>query len=431
MLPLAAWLVAVPEVYTGFAHRYQPAGVDVLHQPLSGFRTGLMEQRWAIYRSFFEWPFLFDRAESHVMSSTYTTGIFLKAMGVLIPIGAYHILRNRRTPDTVLILVVFLSAPLAASLINEPHTIDRALVLLPMGALLGAFGIDWLLVRRIWFADWAGMAACVGLSAWMAVQFDGFYRDYLTAYRVRSAFWFHGNHPGAFAPIVGLYPRADSRLVYLSDGLPRIREHWKLYAISRGRPDLLARTVYFTQQSLHLTDVRPGSVLLTGADDAAERSFLKMSAVKAIAHTVEPDGSPSFTLFERTGASVSYPFDGTYSAKVSLACTPRTSKAACVSLPSTVACPSTETVTVANNVVADNCGYLNQAELTPKGVYTGVSPTYGIPITGTFATTGTFPLLGSGASGGNQYDLTFLVTMHQRTAEANGQRVEKEPPGRE
>ena len=299
VLPLAAWLVAVPEVYAGFAGRYGGAGVDVLHDPAGLFRAGLMDQRWAIYRSFFEWSFLFDRAASHVMSSTYTSGVFLKAMAVFIPIGVYHLLRNRRTAFTVLILLGALSAPLAASLIDERYTIDRALVLLPMGALIGAFGIDRLLVRRTWFADWAGRAVCAGLCIWMAVQFDGFYRDYLTAYRVRSAFWFHGNHPGAFEPIVREYPPGDPRLIYLSDGLPWIRQHWKLYLLRRGRTDLLARTVYFTLRDLDLTGVRPGSVLLTGAGDPVERELLKMSAVRAVAQVAEPDGSLSFTRFER------------------------------------------------------------------------------------------------------------------------------------
>ena len=213
------------------------------------FRFDIMAQRWATYRSFFEWSFLFDRAETHVMSSTYTTGVFLKAMKVLIPIGAYQILRNRRTPFTLLLLAAFLAAPLAASLVPEKHAIDRALLLLPMGALIGAFGVDWLLMPRIWFATWAGRAVCAGLFVWMAVQFNGFYRDYLTDYPLRASFWFDGNHPGAFEPIVRQHPRDDRRLIYLSDGLPRIREHWKLYLLGQGRIDLLARTVFFNAGS--------------------------------------------------------------------------------------------------------------------------------------------------------------------------------------
>jgi hypothetical protein len=69
-----------------------------------------------------------------------------------------------------------------------------------------------------------------------------------------------------------------------------------------------------------------------------------------------------------------------------------------------------ETVTVANNLVFDKCGYLVQTAITDEGRYVGTSTSQGIQLKGTFATTGTFRLSGSGASGGNQYTLTFLVT---------------------
>src|ERR1043166_4863803 len=143
LLPLAAYLVAVPEVYAGFTDRYGGANVDVVNHPGEFFLAGIMAKRWVTYRSFFDWSFLFDLAETHVMSSTYQTGVFLKAMKVLMPLGAYHILRNRRTPFTLMLLAGFLAAPAAASLVPEKHAIDRALMLLPTGALIGAFGVDW------------------------------------------------------------------------------------------------------------------------------------------------------------------------------------------------------------------------------------------------------------------------------------------------
>jgi hypothetical protein len=382
----------------------------MLHHPDAVLRADLMAQRWATYRSFFEWSFLFERADTHVLSSTYRTGVFLKAMTVLIPIGAYHILRNRRTPFTALLLAAFLAAPLPASLVPEKHAIDRALPLLPMGALIGAFGVDWLLERRIWFGTWPARAACAGLFVWMAVQFDGFYRDYLTKYPVRSSMWFDGNHPGAFEPIVGQHARDDRRFIYLSKQLPRIKEHWKLYLLRRGRRELLSRTVLFTQQDLRLAAVRPGSLLLTGAGAAVERAFLKMAAVQVVARIAEPNGAPSFTIFERTHANSLYQFDGTYAAQVSLACTPGDATDGCTKLPATASCPSMETITVANNLVLDSCGYLNQAVITDDGLYVGTSTSEGILVKGTFATAGTFRLSGHGAFGGNQYQLAFSVT---------------------
>ena len=299
-LPLAIWLVAVPEVYSGFAGRYRDTGADVVHSPLEFFQLKLMKERWSVYSSFFTWSFLFDRAEGPVISSTYGTGVFLKGMTVLLPVGIYHAVRNKRSVFTMLVLAVFLCSPLAASLVNERYTIGRALVLVPTGALIGSFGIDWLLERRrLPFLTWTGRAMCAGLLIWMAIQFKGFYRDYLTDYRSRSAFWFNGNHPGAFAPIVRDDPPGDGKIIYLSESLPWIRQHRKLYLLSTGRMDLLPRTVYFSLEHLDLGSVRPGSVLLTGWDDPVSRAFAKMSAVKMVGVTTDRDGSISFARFER------------------------------------------------------------------------------------------------------------------------------------
>lgn len=409
LLPAAISLLAVPQLYAGFSERYGGANVDVLHDPRAMFGFGIMAKRWVVYRSFFEWHFLFEKAETHVMSSTYTTGVFLKAMKVLIPLGAYHMLRNRLTTFTVLLLAAFFSAPIAASLIPERYAIDRALTLLPMGALIGAFGVDWLLVRRHWLATWLGRALCAALCAWMVVQFQEFYREYQFNYPIRASVWFDGNHPGAFDAIVRRYGSDDRRFIYLSNGLPRIREQWKLYLLGHRRRDLLSRSVVFTPQDLHLEVVRAGSLFLTGADDSVERSFRKMPELRVVTQIAEPDGTPSFTIFERTERIFLYRFDGTYSAQVSLTCGAGVKQVGCASLATTAACPSMETLTVANNQVFDNCGYLEPVRLTDDGFYRG-SSTLGIPVEGRFATDGGFQLSGSRTINANQHELTFLVT---------------------
>jgi hypothetical protein len=384
--------------------------LDVMHHPGAVFSAHLVAARWPIYRSFFEWGFLFERAEAHVMSTTYTTGVFLRAMKVLIPLGIVQILTNRRTPFTLLLLAVFLSAPIAASLIPEKYAIDRALVLVPTGALIGAFGVDWLLMPRIWWAAWPARAVCAALLVWMAVQFNDFYREYQTAYPIRASFWFDGNHPGAFEPIVRQHPPEDPRPVYISTVLPRIRDHWKLYLLAHRRIDLLDHTVFFSQEDTHLDRVDPGTLLLTGADDPVERSFRTMTAVRPVARITEPDGSPSFTIFERTSSAAVFPFDGTYSVEVSVACSQGDARNPCASLPATASCPSMDTITVASGVVLEKCRYLDQAVLTEEGRYVGALTNYGVPIEGTFTTRGTVLLSGRTVSGGNRYAITFRLT---------------------
>ena len=410
VLPLALYLVATPQVYAGFVGRYGGTSVDldVLNNPGGVFSARLVTDRWPIYLSFFERRFLFEHAETHVLSSTYTSGIFLKAMQLLLPVGLYHILRNRRTPFTLLLLALFLSAPLAASLIPEKYAIDRALMLVPAAALIAAFGVDWLLLPRARFLTWAARAVCLGLLIWMTVQFNGFYRDYLTDYRKRAGFWFDGNHPGAFEPLVDQHAPDDRRFIYVSERLPRIREHWKLYLLSRRRIDLLKRTVFFSQQDLQLAAVRPGSLLLTGADDPVERAFLKMDAVRPVTQVTDPDGSPSFTIFERTDRVALYRFDGTYSVKMTVTCSSGGGPDGCANPPPPATCAST--ITVANNLVFDSCGYLQQAALADDGRYVGAETNHGIPVTGHFATAGTVQLSGTGVSRGNRYEVTFLLT---------------------
>src|SRR5262249_8647835 len=161
--------------------------------------------------------------------------------------------------------------------------------------------------------------------------------------------------------------------------------HWKLYLFRTGRKDLLKRTIVFSQDDLRLAAVRPGSLLLTGADDPVQRSFEKLPAVRLVDRITEPDGTPSFTLYEPTTWAGFYLFDGTYGVKMTVTCTPGDARAVCPSLPTTVACPSNDTVTVANGLAIDTCGYLAQAAVDEQGQYRSVSNN-GVPVTGTFAT---------------------------------------------
>jgi hypothetical protein len=132
--------------------------------------------------------------------------------------------------------------------------------------------------------------------------------------------------------------------------------------------------------------------------------------VQPVAHVTEPSGDPAFTIFERTHAYAWYLFDGIYTAQASLACTPAGAPGACAALATNASCPSSDTLIVANDVVLDSCGYLRQSALTDDGAYKSLSTTYGIPVTGSFATAGTFNLSGGGAFGGHQYHLTLIVT---------------------
>jgi hypothetical protein len=73
----------------------------------------------------------------------------------LVVVGAARALVSRN-PMAWLLLAGLLTAPIPASLVNEPGAIRRALEMLPFAVLLAAYGIDWIwspssLIRRVVF----------------------------------------------------------------------------------------------------------------------------------------------------------------------------------------------------------------------------------------------------------------------------------------
>jgi 4-amino-4-deoxy-L-arabinose transferase-like glycosyltransferase len=291
LLPLAVWLWRYPDFLGTFLVRYVGRVEDA---PRILLADG-MPARLRTFVSFFEPSYLFEVAESSVMSSTYTTGVFLAGARVLMAAGLYHMLRHRRSWPVYLTILGFLTAPAAASLVAERYATDRALALLPFGAIIAAFGVEWLLTRRGPALTVALRIGLVATTIWMVVQFGDFHRDYFHDYRRRAAFWFNNNHPGAFAPILNDHGPGDPRPVYLSARLPFIRYHWHLRLLQQRRTDLLERTVYFDVEQLDLDALPVGTTLLTNADAADERWLLATGRFHVLRYIYDFDGAPRFT----------------------------------------------------------------------------------------------------------------------------------------
>jgi 4-amino-4-deoxy-L-arabinose transferase-like glycosyltransferase len=294
LLPSALWLWTHPGIVETFVTRYDEPNATALG-PTGLVLVDTLLTRLRVYVSFFEPSFLFEVARASVMSSTYTTGVFLAGGKILMPLGVYHMLRHRRSPAVYLVLIALLAAPAAASLVDEPYAIDRSLGLLPLGAIVAAFGVEWLLERRSLSATVVRRSVLALTAIWMLVQFDGFHRDYFTDYRRRAAFWFNNNHPGALDPIISDHPPGDLRPIYLSDRMPFIRFHWALQLLQHERSDLLDRTVYFDADHLNVEGLPVGTTLLTNADAADQRFLLGTGRFRVLADVSDLDGALMFT----------------------------------------------------------------------------------------------------------------------------------------
>src|SRR5262249_36111880 len=160
--------------------------------------------------------FLFFAGDSSLINSTRHAGVFLAVYAVLLPIGFWQLVVARRDPVGVVVVLAFALSPVAAALVGEPHRINRALVMLPPGALVATAGIE----RLFAMATMRGRALGAAILAAAVIQFAWFYRDYLGDYRVRSAGWFERNIRGAVEDMLARARTAPPPAVYLSDSVP-------------------------------------------------------------------------------------------------------------------------------------------------------------------------------------------------------------------
>jgi len=308
VVPLVAWFLTHPAQYAGHIAMYNLYDSASL-TPLQGVR-GLMSHsslaaRWNVYYGYFNPSFLFFAGDPSLINSTRYAGVFLLPIAVLLPAGAYYIVRSRPRAVSAPLLLGFLFSPLAGVVVGEPHRVNRALVMLPFAILLAAGGVEYLVAAR---ASALRAAAVVMLCA-APVQFSSFYRDYMSAYRIRSAYWFEGNIRGAIDEIIDRDNDAATRTrsgealtertVYLSTTVPWIEWYWRLYLIKHAREDLLKRTVYFDPKQVNPLAMPERSLVLADVHDIPEPSLRNAGSSVRVTLVSGSNQDVEFVVLER------------------------------------------------------------------------------------------------------------------------------------
>jgi len=297
LLFLIGWLFRHAGAVADTAQRYKlydPAGQQHV-LGLAPLHFLSIVHRMSVYWQFFDPSYLFFTGGGFTLSSTHRAGVFLAPLIVCVPVGIYQILANRRTLSHVVLLAGLATAPLAACLVDEPGAIDRELELLPFGVLIATIGIESLVIASSNVLRLLG----IGLVALVPIQFGFFHADYVGDYGARSAVWFGGNIRGAFDQIVDRQSPDTCPAIYLSTEIPFIDWRWRLYAIDRGKENLLARTVYFQAGNLAIQSVPPRSVMLVGADDAAAQLLVRSGQLHNVGQTIDLDRRVCCLILER------------------------------------------------------------------------------------------------------------------------------------
>jgi len=349
LLFLVQFLLAHPEVVADFQGRYGlgvAAGQGGSSLNFMGRLTTVVNfstfaERANLLYDFFSPGFLFVSGGSNIMNSTRESGVFLAPMAVFLLAGLYDAVTHRSRNKTLLVLG-FLSAPVAATIVVENYAIDRALALLPFGALLATLGIErmWtagchVALKAVYLPAGVGLALlgvaytifkltrqglvsmpAVGVlllgvlclaTGWQAektrrwrpvvvallllslVQFQYFYRDYFGDYPARSAAWFGNNIRGGIERMLVLDGERRAPRLLLSAGITHVDAYWRLYTDMLGRRDMRPRAELFKVGTEDLSTVPPDSLLLCLPVEAERHGLASRPDLTQAASATDPN----------------------------------------------------------------------------------------------------------------------------------------------
>jgi len=353
----AIWIAQHPAAFQQTAQRYNLIDSQEAASASGILRTFDFVAMFNRFRYFFSIEFLFRLGDAYLPFSTRTTGVFVPASGFLLGAGVLTAL-TRRNVSSSLILLGFLTAPLAASVLIEEGALRRATAMLPFGALLAALGaarldaIARLPLFRPLAAIGGGSALLVGagylsytitmqggrlsetairvtmigaLALAMAalatkvkhgrlllilnvlmivVQFGSVVRDYHGEYVSRLAPWLQGNIKGAMTQVIEASSQRPGAAIYfmtLRSGRGDwdlknryLPSYWRFYTTKFDRADLFSRSV-FLERFDPLEAIPKGSLILGNIEDPNVKALLSAGATR-LADVDEFERPPFFTL---------------------------------------------------------------------------------------------------------------------------------------
>jgi 4-amino-4-deoxy-L-arabinose transferase-like glycosyltransferase len=303
LVPFGVWFVQHPSAFGATVTKY--GLYDSSHlSAAQGLRAMInldaAADRLSQYWNYYNPSMLFFRGPAKVMFSTGRTGVFVAAVAPLIVVGLLDALRRRVDDLHVLMVLGFVTAPLAALIVAEPEALFRAMALLPFGVLIAAAGV------RVLSASAAGRAAVAVLLLAAVLQFGAFARDYLGDYRERAAFWLGGNVGGAMESLIA---RADAHTpaIYfatlqssagLIDGRDQyLNDYWTFYLAKRHRETLSLRTAPLSTVT---PDRMPaGSLVLSNVGNASTMPLVQRGELHVVETIPELSHADGFVILQR------------------------------------------------------------------------------------------------------------------------------------
>ena len=359
LVPFLIWIAMHPQAYSATVDKYglyNPNDLNMVQGLRSAFSFLSVGQRLSQYWNYYDPSLLFFGSGIKVQFSTNLVGVFLLPMAFFMLVGLYAALRRRAEPFFLIVLLGFVTAPIAASIPTEENAIFRALGLLPFGVLLAAAGLQHLwqlaappsvrfglqaagalaVVAGVGYAVVQGQLsasalplAIIGafifligrfappviamrllatsLLLLLPIQFSLFWNDYFSSYRERVSFWLGGNIRGVLEEVID-QDRVDAPLTVYFAPLTSasgqsdwrngyIDSYWRFYLLKHHRVDLLARTR--TVDSGALPSIERGSVVVTNLENAQAAALVKSGALREVTRINELGSRPFFVVLRK------------------------------------------------------------------------------------------------------------------------------------
>jgi hypothetical protein len=219
------------------------------------------------YWSYFNPSFLFVTGGSGRLASTGSIGVWPLGMAVLLVLGVMRVMRMTPSATGLILLAGLLLSPLPAALKGEPFAVQRAIGLLPFGAMVAAGALTACRGQR---PRWEKAAIVLALVA-IPLQFGGFVRSYFDGSAVESS---RALDPTAFRETADLLLNDDvagrAPVIALTAPLYDVSAKWRFYCTKAGRVDLLSRTRYFSGRLEDINDLPAGSLAIIETAQATD-----------------------------------------------------------------------------------------------------------------------------------------------------------------
>lgn len=289
LLPLALWLISNPSM---------PRDVFTNYRVSTSLR---LAERTALYWDYFNPSYLFFSGGSNMTWATRQAGVFPLALAMLLPLGAWSILRRQPSAVRVIWITGFLLAPLpiVAAMPEAPqYATARHLLAIPFGVLIAIAGLEWLMTS----AGRAGRPIAMVLLLSIPAQFTPFARDYFADYQLRSAFWSDSmNMRGVVASVTTLDVATRIPAVYLSDedlGEDKVVKWW-FHLLVAGRGDLWEATRYYSPERTASAGIPSGSILVVRPISRLLPSLTAAGEWSVVSTVSDVTGTPAATILRR------------------------------------------------------------------------------------------------------------------------------------